>query len=149
MGKYFVHVAFTEGDKQKVYGPFETPNEAHEYGTPFAQEGLDVEVVSGDPMCDFCSSPEVAWSYDARDFEVVEPEVHWGSRGGWAACEACHNFIEAHDKKGLCEHSVKMFYEIHTDMADIPKAFVRAQVMMMHEVFFTVRVGGAYKGPPK
>ena len=146
MPKYFVYVAFEQGGKQKVHGPFEMPMEAHEFGLPFAQEGLDVEVRSGEPICDFCSAPEVAWSYDARDFGVVEPDVGWGSRGGWAACEPCHNFIEANDKKGLRERSVENFYVAHPEMAHIPKKFVRNQCMMMHEIFFQVRIGPGEKG---
>jgi hypothetical protein len=146
MPKYFVHVAFAEGDKQKIHGPFDTPMKAHEFGIPFAEEGLDVEVRSGEPICDFCSAREVGWCYDARDFGVVEPAVQWGSRGGWAACNPCHDFIEANDRKGLCERSVKLFYENHPEMADAPEDFIRHQVMLMHGVFFQVRIGGAQKG---
>jgi hypothetical protein len=151
MPKYFVHVAFEEGAKQKIHGPFDTPIEAHQFGTPFAEEGLDVEVRVGpdEAICDFCSAPEVGWSYDARDFGVVEPAVGWGSRGGWAACEPCHNFIEANDKKGLRERSVKNYYAFHPEMAVVPKDFVRKSVMMMHEIFFQVRIGGAQKGVRK
>jgi hypothetical protein len=147
MAKYFVHVAFAEGDKQKVHGPFDSPVEAHNFGIPFAEEGLDVEVHSADGgMCDFCSDRDIAWSYSARDFGVVEPNVQWGSRGSWAACQPCHDFIEANDRKGLTERSVKNFYVAHPEMKEVPEDFLRKHVMLMHEVFFQVRIGGAKEG---
>jgi hypothetical protein len=41
---------------------------------------------------------------------------------------------------------VKNFYVHNPEMAKVPEAFVRRHVMMMHEVFFNVRIGGAQKG---
>lgn len=52
-----------------------------------------VTEVSSTPVCDFCRQPSVAWDYPASDFII--PEVKWGSRGHWAACAKCADYIES------------------------------------------------------
>jgi len=148
MTHYFVHVAFEKDAPQKVHGPFDSYVEAHAFGAPFAEEGLDVEVRTDDPICDFCSTHEVAWSYPAMDFGVVDPKLGWGSRGGWAACEPCHEMIEANDHSGLAKRSVQTFFEFHPEIPDLPhvRQHVRQHVMLMHASFFNVRTGPGKKG---
>jgi hypothetical protein len=53
------------------------------------------------PICDFCSSPEVRWSYNATDFGH--------SKGGWAACDACSGLIEAGRWQALARRSAESF----------------------------------------
>ena len=144
--KFYVHVSLERGDKKKIYGPFDDHNTAFAFATPYAGEGLDVEIHTDIPVCDFCSTPEVSWGYEARDFHVKEPDVRWGSRGGWAACGPCHDFIEANDRKGLTERSVDLFYSTNPELEHIPRDFVRQQVMLMHAVFFEVKMSGAQEG---
>jgi hypothetical protein len=148
MSRYFVHVAFEEGGPQKVHGPFDSYVKAHEFGVPFVEEGLDVEVRTDDPICDFCSLHEVAWSYPAMDFGVVDPKLGWGSRGGWAACGPCHEMIELHDQTGLAKRSVEMFFKNNPQVPDLPdvRTHVRNHVMLMHATFFQVRTGPGAKG---
>jgi hypothetical protein len=143
---YFLHVARERGGVQRVYGPFATYNEAHQYGLPFAQEGLDVEMKRppGVVICDFCSDRDVKWSYPAADFRV--PEVEWGSRGHWAACQECYDLIEKNDRRGLLDRSVETFF-VHHSGEGVPdsksgRLFIRRHVTMIHGEFFQNRVGG-------
>ena len=55
------------------------------------------------PVCDFCSSTKVRWTYPARNFVIEGPcplapgscgPVLLGSSGGWTACNPCHHLIE-------------------------------------------------------
>src|SRR5262245_39582539 len=113
--KFYAAVAFDKKSPAKLYGPFASSNEAHEYGRPFAQEGLDVVIQTSEVICDFCSSTEVRWSYMAEDFVILEPRIEWGSRGGWAACDTCHDYIEHNDRAVLAPHCQDKFVVEHTD----------------------------------
>lgn len=148
MTKYFAHVAFEQGGEQRVHGPFDSYALAHEFAKPFAEEGLDVEIRTSDPICDFCSIHEVAWSYPAMDFGVVDPAVGWGSRGGWAACLPCHEMIEANDRTGLANRSIDMYYIQHPETPDLPEVrqHIRNHIRLMHESFFNVRTGPGKAG---
>jgi hypothetical protein len=146
--KYFVYVALVEGDKQRIHGPFASYVEAHDFGRPFAEEGLDVEVRTDEPICDFCSTRQVGWSYFARDFRVADPDLGWGSRGGWAACDSCHEYIEANDRKRLAQRSAELFFKFNPQIPDDAKMrkIILDHVRVMHEVFFQVRIGEGQKG---
>jgi hypothetical protein len=143
---YYIRVALTEGDSQRVYGPFSSIPEAHAFGVPFAQEGFDVEARLDTPICDFCSDPNIAWSYAAGDFHI--PDMTWGSRGGWAACETCHDFIEANDHEGLARHSVEQFFVYHKEIPDerAVRKLIINHVRQVHAEFFKLRKGEAQKG---
>jgi hypothetical protein len=58
-------------------------------------------------VCDFCSTPDIAWSYPVLSFEAFE-FVTFGqmSLGDWAACETCHALIAAGNARGLLNRSV-------------------------------------------
>src|SRR5712691_10119589 len=70
------------------------------------------------PMCDFCTSPDPAWRYPARDIELGtlvgfadESPVFSEQRvsaGDWAACEECGDLIEARDWPGLARRSLRV-----------------------------------------
>ncbi len=51
--------------------------------------------------CDFCTREDVRWTYPARDFTEKVAGRTVGSQGGWAACDPCHDLIEADDYDGL------------------------------------------------
>jgi len=73
-------------------------------------------------ICDFCSSKDVLWSYECPDFETPLPnEEPWVSTGGWAACQTCHDFIEADDWSGLIAHAVRMFFVHRPEVPNIPQ----------------------------
>lgn len=131
-------------DSKRVYGPFDSSMEAHAYGLPFAEEGFDVEAHVDEPVCDFCSSTEIAWGYTADDFAVGG--MGWGSRGGWAACEICHGLIEANEREALAAHSLEEFYKHNAGAVPDTKpvrAALLAHIFRVHSMFFASRTGKA------
>jgi hypothetical protein len=82
-------------------------------------------------QCDFCSSPDVRWAYPARDFvvdaetvarNVGAPELaglipDWGSRGGWAACPACHALVQRGDRDRLAIRSAKRMRRVYASLS--------------------------------
>lgn len=86
-------------------------------------------------ICDFCSEPNVVWRYPAQNFiAYATPGIVGQSVGDWAACVACHTFIEHGDHNALLERSVSRLLEKHPDMrAD--EAEVREDLRMIHRMF--------------
>jgi hypothetical protein len=68
-----------------------------------------------EPICDFCSSPEVAWSYECPTFTpIAMPGVFVGeSIGDWAACESCAAKIEDGEWEQLAVTSANTFKQAH------------------------------------
>jgi hypothetical protein len=75
------------------------------------------------PICDFCSSPHVAWAYPCRDFvqedrisalvvnadgsvETRKVALTHSMAGGWAACQPCYRLIQVGDRDSLAKRSV-------------------------------------------
>lgn len=74
-------------------------------------------------ICDFCSSPDVHWSFPARDvvtereFEAIvvtskgadvqDVQIEHNSTGGWAACNVCAALIKHGDRDKLTLRSAK------------------------------------------
>lgn len=88
------------------------------------------------PICDFCNSPEIAWDYDAADFEVPLPDGRiWHSYEGWAACDPCSTLIEADDRTGLLARSLARFSETGSGFWDVTGCG------MVQEGFFENREG--------
>jgi hypothetical protein len=131
-------VAYKQGEKQRRYGPFKSRKEAMVAALPFTQEGLDTEIGIDNPICDFCSSSDVTWSYDAADYILDEK---WGSRGGWAACDECHDLIEADDRLGLARRAVDAFFLLNpgTGKTDRMELAIRIHVAEAHNGFFDTR----------
>lgn len=86
--------------------------------------------------CDFCSSPAVRWSYPARDVNMgvvlggSMPVLH-NSRGDWAACDACHDLIEAGDYKSLLNRSIAAF----PGPSFLPQSVVTGSIVSAHRAF--------------
>jgi hypothetical protein len=55
------------------------------------------------PICDFCLSTSVKWSYPVESFDV--PKYHFTSVGDWATCNKCSDVIENNDVVGLEKRS--------------------------------------------
>jgi hypothetical protein len=97
-------------------------------------------------VCDFCSESidgEWCWSYPARDFlYTIQFEgcgTH-GSKGEWAACDRCHELIEAGDRSQLAARNVAL------DVKRDPKAKRLAPQLYrlalgLHDDFFHNRTG--------
>jgi hypothetical protein len=92
-------------------------------------------------ICDFCSEPNVVWRYPAQNFiAYATPGIVGQSVGDWAACVACHAFIERDDHNALLQRSLSRLLEKHPDMrAD--EAEVRELLGMIHRTFFEHQAG--------
>ena len=90
-------------------------------------------------ICDFCSSPDVVWSYPAKDFEAP---MDIGARcaGSWLACEVCHELIERRDRGALAERSLTA-----PGMRTIPPDAAMNFARRLHALFLGHRTGPARK----
>lgn len=92
-------------------------------------------------ICDFCSSPDVQWSYPARDFEVTGIPLarRAGSSGGWAACPVCHVLIERGDRVRLAHRSAKRMARRY----GVSVNSIERELRSLHDQFWASR-----EGPP-
>ena len=97
-------------------------------------------------VCDFCSKTPVKWSYDCPDFEAWAGRneedkitIRGMSRGGWAACDVCHDFIEADDYESLLQRSVDV---VMTD-SNVPRELNEEVLRAIHQDFKDRRRGEA------
>lgn len=92
------------------------------------------------PKCDFCSAPFPAWVHPSADFIMAEG---WASAdGAWAACDTCHELIEAEDRRALAERAFR------TVPGGVPRAArneVRTKIQRMHQGFWKGRNGVPYR----
>ncbi len=98
------------------------------------------------PICDFCSEPQVRWSYPARDFVDVGLVTPTGilvseSVGAWAACEECHRLIEAGDRDALLRRSIQNFIRFY----GVPLPDLGGDIVRIHNQFFAHRSGDPVK----
>lgn len=103
-------------------------------------------------VCDFCSSPDVVWSYPARDFGLATAHADTGevvpgisiiaSGGAWAACECCAKLIEADDRGALMERAL-------TTLGLPPIPAMQIGMREIHDAFFTCRTGPAVPAESK
>ncbi|HXB67291.1 MAG TPA: hypothetical protein VNY05_03560 [Candidatus Acidoferrales bacterium] len=93
------------------------------------------------PVCDFCSTPSPAWIYPARSFLVARHDTLVDqSLGGWAACDTCHNLIEAGNSPGLLVRSVDTLLLAQPEM--LPSYdWVLDQMKELHAQFSANRTG--------
>lgn len=97
--------------------------------------------------CDFCSSPDVQWSYPARDHvshlgREYGLDFQLGSTGGWTACPACHALIERGDRRRLATRSLRRLIRKEPGVA-AHKAEMLAALRQIHDDFWQNR-----EGPP-
>ncbi len=53
-------------------------------------------------VCDFCTLAPATWSYPCRTFRLRWSNgIEFNSVGGWGACEACRELIEADEPPRL------------------------------------------------
>lgn len=93
------------------------------------------------PICDFCSSPDVAFVYPARTFAAyVFDGIVGESVGDWAACSTCHGLIESDRQADLVERSLVTLLERQPEMK-FAELELRDQIRNFHVMFFCNRVG--------
>ena len=143
--RFYLQVGVTSRGPFKSYGPFDTRTEAFKEAEPFVQEGHYVELTTSVLMCDFCSDLDVKWSYEASSF--VMPESGSAFHGGWAACDPCHDLIEADKRQQLAKRSVDTFFKNNPDVKDVPavRVAIAKHVRAAHAGFFAVK-GKVHRG---
>lgn len=94
------------------------------------------------PVCDFCSSEKIAWSYPCKSFAINLPvtNVTANSIEDWAACMECHAFIQRGDRAGLATRSIE------TQREELEKASININVAIgwvtrLHKKFWESRLG--------
>jgi hypothetical protein len=88
-------------------------------------------------LCDFCVDPRetVRWRYPARDFRLPAldpgPIAGIGSRGDWAACEACHALIDTYQWTALASRSAASYAVKY----ETPAADILPMIRVLHALF--------------
>ena len=104
-------------------------------------------------VCDFCSAPgeeEDAWTYPCASFKygIEIPGYPKGaSKGEWAACQACHELIDADDYDSLLRRAVDAEIAKSPELKKFRPMFL-AMVGEIHNGFRAHRTG-AVKPPTK
>jgi len=89
-------------------------------------------VAIGDQKCDFCSNPDVRWSFPAGDFTVkIENEVTGDTglpedksadvayvKDAWLACDDCKNLYEEGGIAALVERVGSLYKLVDPTLAD-------------------------------
>ena len=94
-------------------------------------------------VCDFCAAPEPMWTYPATTF-VMEHGLGGfdgsTSIGSWAACDTCHELIEADDYPALSERGTASQVQ---GLPSFIQVIVKAKVIEYHQQFKGNRIGDA------
>lgn len=94
-------------------------------------------------VCDFCSSPDVLWTYPAHDTVPItvtgkSARIILESVGHWAACQHCHDLIERELWNDLLERSISY---CPPGLRDSPASILRDAIGAIHAAFRTARFG--------
>lgn len=90
--------------------------------------------------CDFCSAPGPRWTYGCLPFRYEG--VNAGSADDWAACDACHDLIEAADWNELAERGMQsMIFHSPTPVPESSRRWMHKKVLGMHRQFASHRTG--------
>lgn len=98
-----------------------------------------------EPVCDFCSSPDVVWRYPAKNDEVSAVVVTedglmaLGSLGDWAVCAVCAALIEDGNRLGLLARTLGTIPDL--DGMRMPPEVVRQVTKRIHDGFWAKRCG--------
>lgn len=84
------------------------------------------------PVCDFCSSPEIVVAYMVENFNL--PQYGWGSDGPFAACSVCMKLIETGQSELLEQRSVTTFIQQYGRL--IPAELMQPFVHDLHVEFW-------------
>lgn len=98
-------------------------------------------------ICDFCSSPDVAWAFPCRNLtkplEVPGASVDFNSFGSWAACRTCHDLIVAGKRDELTQRSVDTF-----PVNSISPEVLSVELRKLHDTFWASRNGSPVPTTP-
>jgi hypothetical protein len=95
-------------------------------------------------VCDFCSKPEVKWSFLAETFiAFTTPTIVGSSVGNWAACDECRLLVEAENKERLLERSWESLLYDHPEILYLEERYrvsLKNFIKTRHQQFFEHRV---------
>lgn len=103
---------------------------------PIPSEGQEVVGV-----CDFCSQPGPRWRYPAKSFESHS----YGSISDWAACDTCHQFIEAGNYKALARRAADAMLTTKPLLRVVGRKAVAIDVRKFHLQFKAARSGPPFR----
>ncbi len=92
-------------------------------------------------VCDFCGSRPVVGAFNAKDFFLLLPDENADhhSVGGWATCQACHDFIARGDREGLLTHAVDTLSR-DIQFCNIPREILRSFLADVQDGFWDARI---------
>ena len=97
------------------------------------EDGRTFSMPVTSPICDFCGDGWPSWDYDCHDFVARLPDL--ASMGGWAACDACSELIEADDWDAVLERSLILGRKLGREEE------TRVDATLMHKGFREHRYG--------
>lgn len=115
----------------------------------------EVEMAKIMPVCDFCSTlapVDEVHTFECPDFEDTSKMPPYVSRGAWAACPTCRDFVLAGDQEALMERSLGIYFAHRGfDVADLdPVVLEQARETMagLQSGFFNARSEGEWEDYP-
>ncbi len=91
------------------------------------------------PVCDFCSQTPVTWQYPSEPAIVQDRNVAFESADDlWAACDTCHDLIEADKRLALFDRAVGSFGNRYGSADGVD---VNALLASLHSEFWAGRNG--------
>jgi hypothetical protein len=81
--------------------------------------------------CDFCSSADPRWRFEAAPFALDFGPVLATSDAGWAACDACCQLIVKGDRVGLTDRAVRQ-----GPASAMGREELRTALEIIHGLFF-------------
>lgn len=96
-------------------------------------------------ICDFCSSPNVTWTFRASGSTTLITTtsgalVSTDHGDGWAACDICAGAICRNDRAALLGRSVRKFYEYNPDFRDVLIETLSPILRAQHDRFFATKL---------
>ncbi len=106
---------------------------------------IEVHQPPDGPICDFCSRRPVKWHYPAKDIRSVKGVsvpglIDQDSIGDWAACQTCHDLIEAGDNHGLANRTAQSMV---AQYRGVDPNTLLLPILVMQQEFRNARTGPA------
>lgn len=110
-------------------------------------------------ICDFCSSPDVHWTFPCRDHSqgtehfgalviardgsstIEKMDLDGFASGGWAACNPCHALILRGDRVRLARRSAKRMVRSLPDNLLMSLGEATVHIRRLHDKFWANREG--------
>lgn len=124
----------------EMLGPFASWDEiASTVRRLAAEDAGKVTIFREHFVCDFCTSTDPRWLYEATDAVLgaiaaeSAQEIHM-THGAWSACDPCHDLIEADEWGALIQRSAEGWRASSEDLG-VPLAVVAEMIAAAHATF--------------